>query len=65
MVDEERPDPPPENKTKEEWLDSFDIKVTVSITSRLYKKYTWNEERIHRIGGINYCQICKDVVRFV
>ena len=52
MVDEERPDPPPEKKTKEEWLDSYDVTVTVSITSRLYEKYNWNEERIHRLEAL-------------
>ena len=50
MADEERPDPPPE--TKKEWLNSYDITVTVSITSRLYEKYNWNEERIHRLEAL-------------
>ena len=52
MVDEERPDPPVENKMKEDWLDSYDITVTVSTTSRLYEKYKWNEERIHRLEAL-------------
>ena len=52
MVDEERPDPPVENKTKEDWPDSYDITVTVSTTSRLYEKYKWNEERIHRLEAL-------------
>ena len=42
-------DPPVENKTKENWPDSYDIPVTVSTSSRLYEKYKWNEERIHRL----------------
>ena len=52
MVDEEKPDPPVENKTKEDWPDSYDITVTVSTTSRLYEKYKWNEERIHRLEAL-------------
>ena len=52
MEDEERPDPPVENKTKEDWPDSYDIPVTVSTTSRLYEKYRWNEERIHRLEAL-------------
>ena len=50
MEDEERPDPPVE--TKEDWPDSYDITVTVSTTSRLYEKYKWNEERIHRLEAL-------------
>ena len=46
------PDPPVENKTKEDWPDSYDITVTVSTTSRLYEKYKWNEERIHRLEAL-------------
>ena len=46
------PDPPLENKTKEEWFDSYDITVTVSTTSRLYAKYQWNEERIQRLEAL-------------
>ena len=52
MVDEAEscmPDPHVENKTKE---DSYDITVTVSTTSRLYEKYKWNEERIHRLEAL-------------
>ena len=49
MEGEERADPPVENKTKEDWPDSYDITVTVSTTSRLYEKYKWNEERINRL----------------
>ena len=52
MVDEERSDPPAENKTKEDWPDSYDIPVTVSTSSRLYEKYKWNEERIHRLEAL-------------
>ena len=52
MEDEERPDHPVENKTKEDWPDSYDIPVTVSTTSRLYEKYRWNEERIHRLEAL-------------
>ena len=52
MVDEEKPDPPVENKTKEDWPDSYDVTVTVSTTSRLYEKYKWNEERIHRLEAL-------------
>ena len=52
MEDEERLDPPVENKTKEDWPDSYDIPVTVSTTSRLYEKYKWNEERIHRLEAL-------------
>ena len=52
MEDEEGPDPPVENKTKEDWPDSYDIPVTVSTTSRLYEKYKWNEERIHRLEAL-------------
>ena len=52
MVDGERPDPPVENKMKDDWLDSYDITVTVSTTSRLYEKYKWNEERIHRLEAL-------------
>ena len=52
MVDEERPDPPVENKMKDDLLESYDITVTVSTTSRLYEKYKWNEERIHRLEAL-------------
>ena len=52
MEDEERPDPPVENKTKEDWPDSYDIPVTVSTSSRLYEKYKSNEERIHRLEAL-------------
>jgi len=52
MEGEERPDPPVENKTKEDWPDSYDITVTVSTTSRLYEKYKWNEDRIHRLEAL-------------
>ena len=52
MEDEERPDPPVENKTKEDWPDSYDVTVTVSTTSRLYEKYKWNEERINRLEAL-------------
>ena len=52
MEDEERPDPPLENKMKEDWPDSYDITVTVSVTSRLYEKYKWNEDRIHRLEAL-------------
>ena len=52
MEDEERPDPPVENKTKEDWPDSYDITVTVSTTSRLYEKYKWNEDRIRRLEAL-------------
>ena len=52
MEDEERPDPPVGNKTKEDWPDSYDITVTVSTTSRLYEKYKWNEDRIHRLEAL-------------
>ena len=50
MEEEERPDPPVE--TKEDWPDSYDITVTVSTTSRLYEKYQWNEDRIHRLEAL-------------
>ena len=52
MEGEERSDPPVENKTKEDWPDSYDITVTVSTSSRLYEKYKWNEERIHRLEAL-------------
>ena len=56
MVDGEScmPDPPIENQTKEELFDSYDIyfTVTVATTSRLFAKYQWNEERIHRLGAL-------------
>ena len=55
MVDAESctmQDPPLENQTKEDWTDSYDITVTVSTTSRLYEKYRWNEERIHRLEAL-------------
>ena len=52
MEEEERPDPPVENKTKEDWPDSYGIAVTVSSMSRLYEKYKWNEERIHRLEAL-------------
>ena len=51
-MSEERSDPPVENKAKEDWPDSYDITVTVSISSRLYEKYKWNEERIHRLEAL-------------
>ena len=50
MEDEERPDPSVESK--EDWPESYDVTVTVSITSRLYEKYMWNEERIHRLEAM-------------
>ena len=46
------PPPPLENKTKEDWPDSYDIIVRVSTTSRLYEKYKWNEERIQRLEAL-------------
>ena len=47
------PDPhPAENKTKKDWPDSYDITVTVSTTSRLYEKYKWHEDRIHRLEAL-------------
>ena len=49
---EETPIPPTENKTKEDWSDSCDITVTISTTSRLYEKYKWNVERIHRLEAL-------------
>ena len=52
MESKERSDPPVENKTKEDWPDSYDITVTVSTSSRLYEKYKWNEERIHRLEAL-------------
>ena len=55
MVDAEScmPDPHPiENKTKEDWPDSYDRTVTISTTSRLYEKYKWNEERIQRLEAL-------------
>ena len=56
MVDEPEScrmqDPPVENKTKEDWPDSYDVTVTVSTTSRLYEKYRWNEERIHKLEAL-------------
>ena len=52
MEDEERPDPPVENKMKEDWPDSYDITVMVSVTSRLYEKYKWNEDRINRLEAL-------------
>ena len=52
MEGEERSDPPVENKTKEDWPDSYDITVTVSTSSRLYDKYKWNEERINRLEAL-------------
>ena len=52
MEGEERSDPPVENKTKEDWPESYDITVTVSTSSRLYEKYKWNEERIHRLEAL-------------
>ena len=52
MEGEERSDPPVENKMEEDWPDSYDIPVTVSTTSRLYEKYKWNEERIHRLEAM-------------
>ena len=64
MVDEESrmPDPvkPDPVETKE---NSYDITVTVSTTSRLYEKYKWNEDRIHRLEAFD-SQICKNIVRF-
>ena len=52
IEDEERPDPPVENNTKEDWPDSYGITVTVSTTSRLYEKYKWNEDRIRRLEAL-------------
>ena len=46
------PDPPVEDKTKEDWPDSYDITVPVSTTSRLYEKYKWNEGKIHRLEAL-------------
>ena len=52
MESEERSYPPVENKTKEDWPDSYYITVTVSTSSRLYEKYKWNEDRIHRLEAL-------------
>ena len=48
MSDPVKPDPS-SVETKEY---SHDITVTVSTTSRLYEKYKWNEERIHRLEAL-------------
>jgi len=63
MEDEEMPDPHVENETKEDWPDSYDIPVTVSTTSRLYEKYRWNEERIHRLEALiaRFARMSSDV----
>ena len=52
IEDPGKPDPAEENKMKEDWPDSYDVTVTVSTTSRLYEKYKWNEERIHRLEAL-------------
>ena len=59
MVDESEsgtsPDPvkpDPTVETKEDWPDSYDVSVTISTTSRLYEKFKWNEERIHRLEAL-------------
>ena len=59
MVDAESctmQDPPLENKTKEDWPDSYDITVTVSTTSRLCEKYKWisgmKKEYMHRLEAL-------------
>ena len=52
MEGEERPDPPAENKTKEDWPDSYDKTITVSTTWRFYEMYKWNEVRIHRLEAL-------------
>ena len=53
VVDESgTPSHPVESKKKEDWLDSYDVTVTISTTSRLYEKYKWNEERIHRLEAL-------------
>ena len=44
--------PDPTVETNEDWPDSYDITVTVSITSRLYEKYKWNKKRIHRLEAL-------------
>ena len=46
------PDPLVENKTKEDWPGSYGITTTVSTTSRLFEKYKWNDERIHRLEAL-------------
>ena len=56
--------PKPPVEKKEDWPDSYDITVTVSTTSRLYEKYKWNEERIHRLEAL-IARFATDVVRFL
>ena len=53
MEGEERPDPPVESKTKEDWPRFLrHNSYSFNVSSRLYEKYKWNEERIHRLEAL-------------
>ena len=36
-------------ETKDEWVETHDVVVTVSTTKKAYDNYRWNEERIQRL----------------
>ena len=36
-------------ETKDEWVETHDVVVTVSTTKKTYDNYRWNEERIQRL----------------
>ena len=36
-------------ETKDEWVETHDVVVTVSATKKAYDNYRWNEERIQRL----------------
>ena len=43
------PNNPHRVETKDEWVETHDVVVTVSTTKKAYDNYRWNEERIQRL----------------
>ena len=43
------PNDPHRVETKDEWVETHDVVVTVSTTKKAYDNYRWNEERIQRL----------------
>ena len=43
------PNDPHRVETKDDWVETHDVVVTVSTTKKAYDNYRWNEERIQRL----------------
>ena len=48
-VSPSNPNDPHRVETKDEWVETHDVIVTVSTTKKAYDNYRWNEERIQRL----------------